>query len=134
MSAVREQPPEGRYGRSAEERTDRRLRVTGAVLGAGLLGLVTWIGYGYISSQTLSGEMIRFKVVSDRAIETHLEVRKDSEARGFCTVRAQSEDGAEVGRADFRFDQRSDRVDEVVTLRTTARATAVELVGCESDT
>ena len=43
---------------------------------------------------------------------------------------ALSEDGAEVGRADFRFDERAERIDEVVSLRTTSRATAVELKGC----
>ncbi|MER5490654.1 DUF4307 domain-containing protein [Streptomyces sp. LE64] len=133
MSAVREQLPEGRYGRSAEERVDRRLKLIGSVLGVGMLGLVTWIGYGYISGQEVSAEMIKFKVVSDSAVQVHLEVRKDAEVRGYCTVRSQSEDGAEVGRADFRFDQAESRVDEVITLRTTARATAAELVGCQSD-
>jgi hypothetical protein len=133
MSAVREQLPEGRYGRSAEEHVDRKLKIIGSVLGVGLLALVTWIGYGYITGKAVSAELIRFKVVSDSAVEVHLEVRKDAAVRGYCTVRSQSEDGAEVGRADFRFDQRADRIDEVVTLRTTARGTTAELVGCESD-
>ncbi|MGX2994947.1 DUF4307 domain-containing protein [Streptomyces sp. JNUCC 64] len=133
MSAVREEPVRARYGRSAEERTDRRLKVLGSVLGVCGLLLIAWIGHGYITGKAVSGEMIKFKVVSDREVQAHLEVRKDTSVRGYCTLRAQSEDGAEVGRADFRFDQDAGRVDEVVTLRTTARATAAELVGCETD-
>ena len=50
----------------------------------------------------------------------HLEVRKDAGADGYCTVRSQAEDGAEVGRADFRFDGDATVIDKVVTLRTTA--------------
>ncbi len=38
MSAVREGLPEGRYGRSADERTDRKLKIIGSALGAGMLG------------------------------------------------------------------------------------------------
>ena len=38
-----------------------------------------------------------------------------------------------MGRADFRFDQDSTRIDKVVTLRTTARGTTAELLGCHAD-
>ena len=62
-----------------------------------------------------------------------LEVRKDSGASGYCTIRSQSESGAEVGRADFRFDGDETRIDRVVTLRTTARGTTAELLGCHAD-
>ncbi|MER5180226.1 DUF4307 domain-containing protein [Streptomyces sp. NPDC002896] len=143
MSAVREagtsdsaaRRPEGRYGRSAsaDERADRKLRIIGAVLGAALLAFIGWAGYDYIAGTKISGEVIKFDAVSDRAVEVHLEVRKDEDAKGYCTLRSQSADGAEVGRADFRFDQRSGRIDKVVTLRTTARGTTAELVGCHSD-
>ncbi|MFD9204214.1 DUF4307 domain-containing protein, partial [Streptomyces anthocyanicus] len=51
----------------------------------------------------------------------------------YCTVRSQAEDGAEVGRADFRFDQDATRVDKVLTLRTTAPGTTAELLGCHAD-
>lgn len=45
-------------------------------------------------------------------------------------MRALDAEGGEVARKDFRFDQPEDRVDEVVVLRTTSRASAVELLGC----
>ncbi|MCX5142496.1 MULTISPECIES: DUF4307 domain-containing protein [unclassified Streptomyces] len=133
MTAVRETLPENRYGRSADQRADRRLRIIGAVLGVVLLGVVGWIGYGYVSGQGLSAEVIKFKVVSDERVEVHLEVRKDRDAKGYCTLRSQREDGTDVARKDFRFDGDTDRIDQVLTLRTTSRATSVELLGCTDD-
>ena len=123
MNAVREAPPGGRYGRSEDQRADRKLRIVGSVLGAALLGVIGWIGYDYVSGQDISAEIIKSKIVSD-------EVHKDKDATGYCTLRSLSEDGREVARKDFRFDQPTDRIDEVVSLRTTARATAVELMRC----
>ncbi|MER7759091.1 DUF4307 domain-containing protein [Streptomyces sp. NPDC097619] len=134
MNAVRESLPEGRYGRSADQRADRNLKIIGSVLGAGMLGLVAWFGYDYVGGQTVSGEVIKFQVVSDSEVRLHLEVRKsDPAAKGVCTVNAQDVDHADVGRADFRFDATSKRIDELITLKTTARATTVELIGCQSD-
>jgi hypothetical protein len=147
MSAVREQPPEGappgapaatpappdgRYGRTAGRHSDRRLRAVGSVLGVALLAVVGWAGYDYIAGQKISAEVITFKVVSDSAVEVHLEVHKDADTKGYCTVRSQTPDGTEVGRADFPFDQHSGRIDKVVTLRTTARGTDAELLGCHA--
>ena len=60
-------------------------------------------------------------------------VRKDSGAQGYCTLRSRAEDGSEVGRRDVRFDTRETRVDQVVTVRTTAKATSAELAGCTAD-
>ncbi|MCC5035235.1 DUF4307 domain-containing protein [Streptomyces sp. WAC 00631] len=130
MTATRTTLPEGRYGRSADERTDRVLKVTGAVLGAGLLALLGWFGYSYVSGQDVTGELIKFQVVSDDSVQAHLEVRKDAATPGLCTLRSLSESGAEVGWKDVRFEEREDRIDKVVTVRTTERATAVELLGC----
>ncbi|MFF4317385.1 DUF4307 domain-containing protein [Streptomyces sp. NPDC001568] len=132
MSAVREGLPEGRYGRSEDERADRRLKVVGSVLGVGLLAVVGWIGWDYVGGQSVSAEMIKFQILSDTEVKVHLEVRKDASVTGVCTLSSQDEQHGEVGRADFTFAQRDTRVDEVVTLRTTGRATAVELVGCQS--
>ncbi|MEV0118675.1 DUF4307 domain-containing protein [Streptomyces sp. NPDC050844] len=135
MAAVGEKLPEGRYGhsRTADERTDRKLMIVGSVLGVILLGVIGWFGYDHINGTKVSAEVITFDVVSDHAVKAHLEVRKDAGARGYCTLRSQAESGAEVGRADFRFDQQTGRVDKVVTLRTTEKATSVELLGCHSD-
>ncbi|WP_339131146.1 DUF4307 domain-containing protein [Streptomyces sp. f51] len=130
MSTASAQLPEGRYGRSADERADRKLRIVGAVLGAVLIGVVGWFGYDYIAGARISAQVITFEAVSDNAVEVHLEVHKDTGTKGYCTLRSQSADGTEVGRADFRFDQRASRLDKVVTLRTTARGSTAELLGC----
>ncbi|MEU7316687.1 DUF4307 domain-containing protein [Streptomyces sp. NPDC007083] len=137
MVDLRQQVPEGRYGRAAgrsaggEARTDRRLKVTGGVLGALMLALITWFGVAYISGQQVSGELIKFKVVSDSAVQVHVEVRKEAGAAGVCTLRTRAEDGSEVGRKNAEFAAGASRVDEVVTVRTTARATSAELIGCQ---
>ncbi|MFD6289183.1 DUF4307 domain-containing protein [Streptomyces sp. NPDC060205] len=130
MSTV--QLPEGRYGRSADERADRKLKVIGSVLGVALLALIGYFAFHYVAGNKISAEVISFDA-SDSAVKVHLEVRKDSGVTGYCTVRSQAEDGAEVGRADFRFDQDATRVDKVLTLRTTAPGTTAELLGCHAD-
>ncbi|MEU5917821.1 DUF4307 domain-containing protein [Streptomyces sp. NPDC004288] len=130
MSAVREQLPEGRYGRSADERADRKLRVVGAVLGVVFLGVLGWFGWYYVVDNKISAEMIKFEVVSDAEVQVHLEIRKDEGAEGVCTLRSRSEDGTEVARKDVRVDDAASRIDRVFTLRTTARATSAELIGC----
>ncbi|KOG13530.1 DUF4307 domain-containing protein [Streptomyces wedmorensis] len=130
MSAVREQLPEGRYGRSADERADRKLKIIGAVLGVLFLGLMGWFGWHYVVANKISAEMIKFDVVSDTEVQVHLEIRKDEGVEGVCTLRSRSEDGAEVARKDVRVDDPGSRVDRVYSLRTTARATSAELIGC----
>ncbi|MFE7583338.1 DUF4307 domain-containing protein [Streptomyces gardneri] len=130
MSAVREQLPEGRYGRSADERADRKLKVTGAVLGVLFLGMLGWFGWHYVVDSKISAEMIKFDVVSPTEVQVHLEIRKDEGVEGVCTLRSRAEDGTEVARKDVRIDNPAGRVDDVFTLRTTARATSAELVGC----
>ncbi|MGW0828274.1 DUF4307 domain-containing protein [Streptomyces sp. NPDC002845] len=132
MSTASTRLPEGRYGRSPDERADRGLRIVGAVLGVALLALVGWFGYYYVAGNKISAEVISFKAQED-SVTVHLEVHKDADASGYCTLRSQSEDGAEVGRADFRFDGSATRIDEVVTLRTTAKGTTAELLGCHAD-
>ncbi|MBQ0846805.1 DUF4307 domain-containing protein [Streptomyces sp. NPDC057621] len=130
MSTV--QLPEGRYGRSADERADRKLKVIGSVLGVALLALIGYFAFHYVAGNKISAEVISFDA-SESAVKVHLEVRKDSGVTGYCTIRSQAEDGAEVGRADFRFDQDATRVDKVLTLRTTAPGTTAELLGCHAD-
>ncbi|MGW1374907.1 DUF4307 domain-containing protein [Streptomyces sp. NPDC002446] len=130
MAAVREGLPDGRYGRPADQRADRKLKIIGAVFGVALLGVVGWSGVSYITGQDLSGRVITWDAVSDHAVKIHLEVVKEADAKGVCTLRSQSEDGAEVGRKDVAVEQRTEQVDTEVTLRTTKRATTAVLVGC----
>ncbi|NEY32378.1 DUF4307 domain-containing protein [Streptomyces sp. PRKS01-65] len=123
--------PEGRYGRSSDERADRTLKAVGAVLGVLLLALVGYFGYHYVGKNEISAEVISFDISED-AVEVHLEVRKDAGADGYCTLRSQAESGEEVGRADFRFGGDDTRIDRVVTLRTKAQGTTAELLGCHA--
>ncbi|WP_030666715.1 DUF4307 domain-containing protein [Streptomyces cellulosae] len=132
MSTVRTRPPEGRYGRSSDERADHKLKIAGAVLAALLLALVGYFAYHYVGENKISAEVIAFDAGKD-AVQVHLEVRKDAGAGGYCTVRSQAENGAEVGRADFRFSGDATRIDKVVTLRTTSPGTTAELLGCHAD-
>lgn len=132
MSTARTQLPESRYGRSSDERADRTLKVVGAVLGAVLLALIGYFAYHYVGQNKISAEVIEFDAGKD-SVKVHLEVRKDAGASGYCTLRSQAESGAEVGRADFRFDGDATRIDKVVTLRTTSQGTTAELLGCHAD-
>ncbi|MEU3829644.1 DUF4307 domain-containing protein [Streptomyces sp. SID486] len=131
MSTASTPLPEGRYGRPSDERADRKLKIAGSVLGVALLALLGYFAYHYVAQNEISGQVIAFKA-SDDAVEVHLEVRKDAGASGYCTLRSQSADGAEVGRADFRFSGPATRIDRVVTLRTTAEGTTAELLGCHT--
>ncbi|MFJ8545458.1 DUF4307 domain-containing protein [Streptomyces sp. NPDC093586] len=132
MSTATTRAPEGRYGRSSDERSDRTLKVVGAALGAVLLVVIGWFGYHYVVQNKISAEVIGFET-AENAVRVHLEVRKDAGAAGYCTMRSRSEDGEEVGRADFRFDGDATRIDKVVTLRTKARGTSAELLGCHPE-
>ncbi|POX51530.1 DUF4307 domain-containing protein [Streptomyces sp. Ru71] len=132
MSTASTQLPQGRYGRSSDVRTDRTLKIVGSVLGAVLLAVVGWFGWHYVAGTAISAQVITFQA-TDNAVRVHLEVHKDAGTAGYCTLRSQSADGTEVGRADFRFSGSDTRVDQVVTLRTTARGTTAELLGCHSD-
>ncbi|BAU85699.1 hypothetical protein SLA_4815 [Streptomyces laurentii] len=130
MSAVRESLPEGRYGRSADERADRKLKIVGSVLGGLMVILLGWFGWYYVVGSKISAEVIRFQVTGENEVQVHLEIRKDDDVTGVCTVRSQSEDGAEVGRKDLPVDERGTRLDKIYTIRTTAKATSAELLGC----
>ncbi|MEU5091230.1 DUF4307 domain-containing protein [Streptomyces sp. NPDC021356] len=131
MSTASTRLPEGRYGRSPDERADHKLKIAGAVLGALLLVLIGYFAYHYVGQNKISAQVVSFEA-SDDAVQIHLEVHKDADARGYCTLRSQAADGTEVGRADFRFDQHAKQVDKVLTLRTTARGTTGELLGCHA--
>ncbi|MGW0757565.1 DUF4307 domain-containing protein [Streptomyces sp. NPDC002814] len=132
MSTASTRLPEGRYGRSSDERADGRLRVAAIVLGVALTALIGYFAYYYIGQNKISAEVIEFEQ-SKNSVQVHLEVRKDAGASGYCTVRSQAENGAEVGRADFHFDGDATRIDKVVTLRTTSPGTTAELLGCHAD-
>ncbi|TKA03209.1 DUF4307 domain-containing protein [Actinacidiphila oryziradicis] len=131
MTALREELPKGRYGHSADARADRRLRQVAVVCGVALAVLVGWLGWHYLAGAQVSGQLVTFKVVSDQAVEVHLEVNKPAGTAGVCTLRALDVNQNEVGRRDVPVAEHRGQVDTVVTVRTTSRATAAELVSCK---
>ncbi|MFI9205393.1 DUF4307 domain-containing protein [Streptomyces sp. NPDC053048] len=124
--------PEGRYGRSADERADRKLKIVGGVLGAALLAFVGWAAVHYITTSDAETQMIRSKTIDDSTVQAVLEIRKEKGATTICTLRSLGSDGGEVGRRDFTFDRDETHFTELVTLRTTAHAAATELKGCRT--
>ncbi len=132
MSAVRDRLPEGRYGRADSAATDRRLKLLGAMLGGALLLGVGIGGWWYLSSNTVSGQVVTFEVLSDSAVRAHLEVHKDSGQTAVCTLRSQAADQSEVGRRDVTVGGPATTVDTTVTIRTTARGTTAELLSCKA--
>ncbi|MCW5253951.1 MULTISPECIES: DUF4307 domain-containing protein [unclassified Streptomyces] len=132
MSTASTRTPASRYGRSSDERADRTLKIVGGVLGVALVALIGWFGYHYVGQSSISAQVVTFEI-SDRSVQVKLEVHKDAGVSGYCTVRSQAEDGDEVGRADFRFGKDDTRVDQTVTLRTKARGTSAELLGCQAE-
>ncbi|MBV9023657.1 MAG: DUF4307 domain-containing protein [Streptomycetaceae bacterium] len=131
MTAVRDRLPETRYGRVDAARTDRRLKLLGAVLGGMLLVFVGWAAWGYLSTNEISGQVVTFMVVSDSEVQAHLEVHKPAGTTAVCTLRSQAPDQSEVGRKDVTLAQHDSTVDTRVIIRTTARGTTAELLGCQ---
>lgn len=125
------QPPEGRYGRRSDREADRRLKAAGAVCGVLFLGLIAWMGGSYLMRETtMNGTVPAFEVVSDSAVQVHLSVNKSNGTAGHCTVRSQAPDGSVVGLSDFPVPAAGSSYDGIVTLKTTARGTTAELLGC----
>jgi hypothetical protein len=143
MTAVQsgppDSPPEGRYGPAsrrygpgAATGTDRKLKVMAIVLGA--LGAIVlgWYGWHTVAGDKVSAQVVAFKVVSDQAVEIHLEVHKAAGGAAVCTLRSQDADHNEVGRKDVRITRHGEQVDTVVTVRTTARGETGELLSCQA--
>ncbi|GAA2119642.1 DUF4307 domain-containing protein [Streptomyces synnematoformans] len=132
MAGAPQTPPEGRYGRSADARADRRLKAVGAVLGAAALGFVAWSAVDATAGSKASGELIRYQVVSDHEVQVHIEVRKKTDVDAICTLRSLAADKSEAGIRDVRIDEPKTRVDTVVSIRTATRGANAELVGCKA--
>lgn len=131
-------PPAGRYGpgdrrfrdAEADARADRKLRIAAVVAGALALAGIGWYGWHTIADSKVSAQVVAFQVMSDHAVEIHLEVHKDAGTVAVCTLRSEDSDHNEVGRKDVRLAQHAKQVDTIVTVRTTARGSTGELVSC----
>lgn len=136
MTAVQSGPPDalpaGRYGAGGDARADHRLRIAAIVLGVLTAIGVGWFGWHSIADSKVSAQVVAFKVVSDQAVEIHLEVHKGAGTAVVCTLRSVDSDHNEVGRKDVRLAQHAKQVDTVATVRTTSRGETGELVGCQT--
>ncbi|MDI5966887.1 DUF4307 domain-containing protein [Streptomyces sp. SL13] len=130
MTAVREKPPQGRYGRSADAAADRRLRGLAWVCGALMLIALVAGGWMYTRGDSVNADVVSFKVVSASEVRAQLQVYKQTDQTVQCTVRSLAVDQSEVGRKAVTVGAHGSTVDTVVTIRTTGRATDAELVGC----
>ncbi|AUG79413.1 membrane protein [Kitasatospora sp. MMS16-BH015] len=130
-TATTPRPPADRYGRGSDASADRKLKIVGAVCAVLALGLIAWLGGSYLMRETkLRATVQGFEVVSESAIKVQLTVSKSKGVGGVCTVRAQAADGSVVGLSDVPVPAQGGGYDETVTLRTTARSTTAELLGC----
>ena len=133
-SAARRRPP-GRYD-PPPLLGQRVLAVLLSLLFVAVLLAVAsyiWSRYG---GEQVRGQVVRFDVVSDRAVEMDLDVSKTPGASAYCVVRARGEDGREVGRDVAVLDavgtqERSAR--GTFVLQTSGRAVSAELAGCTPD-
>jgi Domain of unknown function (DUF4307) len=130
MTQVSTQAPQERYGRSADERADHKLKIIGAVLGVFLLGGVAWYGYNAVADQSVSAEIITYKQLPHNEIQIRIEGHKGAGVQGSCTVRATDTDHDEVGRKTVQYDEKTTDIDSTIMLHTTGKATSTELVGC----
>ncbi|WP_035846856.1 DUF4307 domain-containing protein [Kitasatospora azatica] len=124
-------PPTGRYGGRSDQEADRRLKLVGGVLAVLLVALVAWLGGSYLLRETkLNGTVPTFQIVSDSEVQAQLSVTKSSGTAGTCTIRSQAADGSVVGQLDVQVPKAGSSFVQVVTIRTTARGTTAELLGC----
>ncbi|GAA1974777.1 DUF4307 domain-containing protein [Kitasatospora viridis] len=125
------QLPEGRYGGRSDQEADRRLKVVGAVLAVVVLALIAWLGGDYLLRESkLNGSVPVFQVVSDSEVQAQLSVSKDSGTGGTCTIRTEAADHSVVGQLDVPVPKAGSSYNQMVTIRTTARGTTAELLGC----
>jgi hypothetical protein len=123
--------PDGRYSRRSDREADRRLRIAAVICGVLFTGLIAWLGASYLlRATTINGSIPTFQAVSDSELQLQLSVSKTSGTAGVCTVRSQGTDGGVVGQFDFPVPAAGSSYDAVVTLKTTARGTTAELLGC----
>ncbi|MEZ0091206.1 DUF4307 domain-containing protein [Streptacidiphilus sp. EB129] len=119
----------GRYG-TDPARSDRRWKRAYWVFAGLFVLVVAAVGTSYVLQSQVSGEIVAFQVVSASEVQIHLQVDKSGGKAASCTVRSRDTDGNEVGRLTVPVPASGSEYDTVVTLRTSARGTTGELVGC----
>jgi hypothetical protein len=121
--------PAGRYG-ADPARSDRRWRRAHWVFALLFVLVIGGVGASYVLRSQVTGEIVSFQISSDSEVQIHLQVSKSGGRDASCTVRSRDVNGNEVGRVTVPVPKASSDYDTVVTLRTSARGTTGELVGC----
>lgn len=126
--------PPGRYGR---RRAPRRRRVLPWVFGAILLVITVGLAaklYGQYGDPTYDAQVLRYTEITDRQIVLEFRVNVPAGGAAVCAVRARSDAGAEVGRAEVRLQARpgQTRAQTVYRLATTDRPVTGEVIRCRA--
>ena len=86
------------------------------MLGAALLGVVGWFGFDYVGGQSLSAQVIKFKVRLGHQGRGASGGTQGQGRHGHLHPARPRTSGDEVGREDFRFGEPANQVDKVVTV------------------
>lgn len=99
-----------------------------AVLGG---AWTVWAGLHHANPPVVA-DVFGFRVVDDHQVDVELRVqRTDPAAAVVCTVVAQAESGAGVGRLEARIEGGSEKLERhTVQVRTVNRATTATVQGC----
>ena len=117
--------PEDRYG-SRGQPSSTGLRVAVGVLAAVFVGWVLWAAIG-AAQPDIGGQVVRFSVVSDEAIDVTVAPTPEAPGRFTCSVQVLDRHKAVVGVAEVRLDGGTDQA-RTVRIETRERAVAA-LVG-----
>lgn len=126
--------PPGRYGR---RRAPRRRRWPLWVVGALLIVVTVALSarlYGQYGDPMYDARVLRYTEVTDRQIVVEFRVTVPPGGAAVCAVRARSEAGAEVGRAEVpvRAEPGRNTAHAVYRLATTGRPVTGEVVRCRA--
>lgn len=126
--------PAGRYGRRRTPRRAPRWLVPLLVVGVVLAGLaVSWRMYDTYQGDKIQSQVTKFRQVSASQIAIEFQVVTSAGEAATCILRARSEDGQEVGRAEVPVPASESGNRSVVvtyTLATSERAVTGEVYGC----
>ncbi len=123
--------PTGRYGMDLAEKDRRIHKVYLAVvaLAVVLMGALTAV---YVMGSPVNGEVETFQVVSSSEVQIHLQVTKNADQNGSCTVRSRDANGNVVGQTTVTVPKALSTWDTIISLKTTSLGTTGELVSCSS--
>ena len=123
--------PTGRYGMDLAEKDRRIHKVYLGIVALAVLLMVALTAV-YVTGSQVNGEVETFQVVSSAEVQIHLQVTKDANQTGSCTVRSRDANGDVVGQTTVTVPKALSTWDTIINLRTTGLGTTGELVSCSS--